>query len=78
MVKTQPDTKSVTIEAIGVWLGDDGHIHLASRDPDVEFVTTISNDPDSARYHPNAYGKLTSILRRYGKTVPGGETSPEA
>ena len=46
-----------------------GHIHIF--DHDGEVVSTLSNDPESKRYHPNLYMKLRRVLEREGKWPQG-------
>jgi hypothetical protein len=60
-------TKSVAIEATN-WLNErTGHIHIAARDG---FISTVSNDPASKRYHPNLHRKLAEHLSGAGAPSP--------
>jgi|GEM_PF-737510 len=73
MASTSDDARSVRLE-VAIWAADDGHIHIASNDPDaLDLHTTVNNTPGSKRYHPNAYRKLARILVAQGKEVPGWE-----
>ena len=40
-------------------------IGIASRE--VGFISTVSSDPKSKRFHPNLYKKLEEILQDHGK-----------
>jgi hypothetical protein len=56
---------------IGAWYdAETGHIHLTLPHSGW-FHTTVTNDPDSKRGHPNLYAKLAKALREAG--VPGPE-----
>jgi hypothetical protein len=58
---------------VGVWFNQDsGQIHIAAKDA---FISTVSNDPKSKRYHPNLYRKLATELRDAG--LPHPNPSPE-
>lgn len=58
---------SVSITA-QIWYDEEQkHIKLANGS---DFITTFSNDPNSERYHPNAFKKLAALLRRHGKPTP--------
>lgn len=60
--------KSVAME-VRIWLNDGtGHIHIASKD--AQFISTVSNDPTSARYHKNLFGKLARVLSDAGAPHP--------
>lgn len=56
--------KSVTIEA-RIWLREPGRIAIAS--PKSGFISTVSNNPTSKRFHPKLYKKLEKVLRDRGK-----------
>ena len=59
--------KSVKIE-LRVWYDDKSkQIKLAG--PGLT-ASTVSNDPQSVRYHPNLYRKLTNFLRESGVPAP--------
>lgn len=76
MASTKPNIKSVKLDSLSLWLGDDGNIHLTTDDADVRdvgFHTYISNNPSSKRYHPSAFNQLARILQKFGKDVPGWE-----
>lgn len=47
-----------------------GHIKLAG--PGLT-ASTVSNDPNRKRYHPNLYVKLSRALREAGAPAPEGE-----
>lgn len=58
---------------VGIWYNErTGHIHIAAAG---QFISTVSDDPRSRRYHPNLYGKLAATLRRLG--CPGPDGGPE-
>ena len=64
--------KTVRLDA-GIWYNSKtGHIHIAAKN---EFISTVSGDPKSRRYHPNLYLKLTKTLERAG--LPHPNPSPE-
>ena len=53
---------------IGIWYAeDDGHIRLSIEG---QGLTSVSNDPDSERYHRTLYKKLAEVLRESGALVP--------
>ena len=57
---------------MGAWFNErTGHIHLAAKDG---FISTVSNDPQSRRYHPNLYRKLTQALKE--RRLPCPEDDP--
>ena len=59
--------KSVKLE-VRVWYDDRSrHIKLAGKGLN---RSTVSNDPDSKRYHPNLYRKLANFLREAGAPAP--------
>jgi len=58
-------------KSVYVWVGiwhdrKTGHIHMASTDKRFRH-TTVSNDPDSKRFHPNLYAKLKAVLEAEGR-----------
>jgi hypothetical protein len=58
---------------VGVWFNETtGHIHIAGKGT---FISTVSNDPKSKRYHPNLFRKLARVLRDSG--LPHPNPSPE-
>jgi hypothetical protein len=58
---------------VGIWFNKDtGRIHIAAID---HFISTVSNDPRSKRYHPNLYKKRSAALRNADKPHPN--PSPE-
>lgn len=59
--------KTVYIEKLGVWY-DEGQrqIHL-SIPGHKTFHTTVSNRPESKRYHPNLFKKLKALLVEAGR-----------
>ncbi|MDZ4691454.1 MAG: hypothetical protein SH849_09065 [Terricaulis sp.] len=62
-----PKTKTVKLD-VGVWFNEkSGHIHIAAKDA---FISTVSNDPDSKRYHPNLYRKLAQVLKDKASSHP--------
>lgn len=53
---------------IGIWRKRaNGDIDIASQDKAVKLRTTVSNNPDSKRYHPNLYRKLEAILAEHAE-----------
>jgi hypothetical protein len=76
--RKQASSKTARFD-LNVWFNDrTGHIHLAAGK---SFISTVSNDPASRRYHPNLYRKLAFALRDKGMPHPAltdgdGETSP--
>jgi len=68
--------KSVKLE-VRVWLNEKTrNIHLGGKGLT---VSKVSNDPDSRRYHPNLYRKLTKVLQDGGAPAPavGGKLMPK-
>ena len=58
---------------VGIWFNEStGHIHIAAKK---QFISTVSNDPKSKRYHPNLYCKLSQALQEADKPHPN--PSPE-
>ncbi len=61
------EPKTVRLD-VGVWFNEaSGHIHVAAKGA---FISTVSNDPRSKRYHPNLYRKLADCLRGAGAPHP--------
>lgn len=59
--------KTVKLDC-GIWYNDgSGHIHIAAAGA---FISTVSNDPKSKRYHPNLYRKMAKALRDAGAPAP--------
>ncbi|KKW89720.1 hypothetical protein [Sphingobium chungbukense] len=59
--------KTVKLDC-GIWYNDEsGHIHIAAAGA---FISTVSNDPKSKRYHPNLYRKMAKALRDAGAPAP--------
>ena len=58
-----PD-KSVACE-VRIWMKPSGKIAVACRKEG--FISTVSNDPNSKRFHPNLYSKLAEVLRNHGR-----------
>ncbi|MGH3915227.1 MAG: hypothetical protein ACRDTC_17745 [Pseudonocardiaceae bacterium] len=75
MATTNDNTTAVTIDKVDVWFNpESAEIHITTRDPDAaKFLqhTTISNKPDSVRYHRTFYRDLARLLVAQGKDVPG-------
>ncbi|MBY0284783.1 MAG: hypothetical protein K2W81_12580 [Sphingomonas sp.] len=66
------DGKTVRLN-VGIWFNDrTGQIHIAAKG---QFISTVSADPKSKRYHPNLYRKLAATLRDADKPHPN--RSPE-
>lgn len=56
---------------VGVWYNPStGHIHVAAKD---QFISTVSNNPDSKRFHLNLYRKLTRALVEAGLPSPSAD-----
>lgn len=62
--RIQRSTKKTAYMEIGVWLGNDGHIRIARKGGG--FISTVSADPESKRYHPHLYKKLKEVLQNLG------------
>jgi len=59
--------KTVKLD-VGIWFNEKtGHIHIAAPG---SFISTVSNDPASKRYHPNLYRKMAKALREAGAAAP--------
>jgi len=55
---------------VGIWYdANTGHIHMTLPHSDW-FHTTVTNDADSKRGHPNLYGKLAKALQIAGAPGP--------
>jgi len=68
------DGKSVKLE-IRVWYDEQSrYIKLAGKGLT---ASTVSNDPDSKRYHPNLYRKLATVLRNAGAPAPAPDGAVE-
>lgn len=52
---------------VGVWLADDGQIHLSFGR---EGITTVSNNPRSRRYHQKVYSHIKNILMKLDRWDP--------
>lgn len=68
-IESSKPGKSVYVK-MGMWWDDDqGHIHLTA--PGVHgFHTTVCENPDSKRGHPNLFMKLARALRDGGAPHP--------
>jgi hypothetical protein len=61
--------KTVRLD-VGIWFNEaTGHIHIAAKNG---FISTVSSDPKSKRFHPNLFRKLTKCLRDAGAATPTG------
>jgi hypothetical protein len=61
---------------VRVWFNKEhGQIHIASTDVSLfkGMHSTISNDPNSERYHPNLFKKLAKCLQEGGAPHPEPE-----
>jgi hypothetical protein len=69
--ENMPDRSQKTATfTMGAWYNaETGHIHLAIPDSGW-FITTVSNEPSSRRYHPNLYRKLARALKESGVPHP--------
>lgn len=64
--------KSISLQ-LRVWYDDKSrHIKMAGEGLT---ASTVSNDPDSKRYHPNLYRKLATALRAAGVPAPNVDQS---
>ena len=71
-MSNQDSPKTARLD-VGIWFNQStGHIHLAAKD---QFISTVSNDPASKRFHPNLYKKLAKALRDANRPHPN--PSPE-
>ena len=60
---TEKTSKTARLD-VGIWFNaNSGHIHIAAKGA---FISTVSNDPKSKRYHPNLFRKLAAVLRENG------------
>lgn len=48
-----------------IWMKGPGRIGIASKE--AGFISTVSNDPSSKRFHRKLYEKLERVLRDHGK-----------
>jgi hypothetical protein len=75
MATTNDNTTAVTIDKVDVWYNPEtADIHITTRDADAaKFLrhTTISNKPESVRYHRTFYRDLARLLVAQGRDVPG-------
>ena len=75
MATTSDSGRTVNIK-IGVWYAEeDGHIRLRIEN---QGLTSVTDDPESERYHRTLYEKLTNVLRQAGVKAPpavGGKAS---
>ena len=68
-MKTSKPGNSVYLD-VGVWYDEEqGQIHLTAKNVE-GFHTTVSNDPESKRGHPNLFGKLAKVLKDAGAPYP--------
>jgi hypothetical protein len=58
---------------VGIWFNEvSGHVNIAAKN---EFISTVSANPESKRFHPNLYWKLAAALRKADSPHPN--PSPE-
>ncbi len=56
---------------VGVWWDEDNEcIRMTSRDARVPFHTTVNEDPESKRGHPNLFQHLAKCLSTAGAPHP--------
>ena len=68
-MKTSKPGNSVYLD-VGVWYDEEqAQIHLTAKNVE-GFHTTVSNDPESKRGHPNLFGKLAKVLKDAGAPHP--------
>jgi len=61
--------KSVYLN-VGIWYDEkQGHIHLTAKNVE-GFHSTITDDPNSVRGHPNLFWKLAKVLKEAGAPHP--------
>lgn len=61
---TKSDSGRTIYPKIGIWYAEeDGHIRLSVEG---QGLTSVSNDPDSERYHRTLYKKLVEVLDAEG------------
>jgi len=66
--------KSIKLD-LRVWYDEKSrHIKVAGKGLT---ASTVSNDPASARYHPNRYRKLAKALRGAGAPAPLLDSAPQ-
>lgn len=58
------DGKSAVFD-VRVWRKGSERIAIASTE--AGFISTVSNNPRSKRFHPNLYKKLEKVLLEHGK-----------
>jgi len=64
----EPTSRKTARLDVGIWFNPDtGQIHIAAKD---QFISTVSNDPQSRRFHPNLFKKLSNSLRDAGMPYP--------
>ena len=56
--------KSV-VTKIRIWMKRPGHIAIACNKSG--FISSVSSDPKSKRFHPNLYSKLERLLHDHGE-----------
>lgn len=61
--------KSIEIP-IRVWYDDEQAVIRMASDASIGFISTVNDDPDSARGNPNLFGKLAKLLRDAGRPAP--------
>lgn len=58
----------------GIWFNETTrHIHIAVAG---SFISTVSGDPKSRRYHPNLYRKMAQHLKDAGLPYPEDALQP--
>ena len=67
--KKAPAIRKTEYVAMGVWANPEtGHIHLADGQ---EFISTVTNKPESIRCHAHLYGQLKRLLVASGRWPRG-------
>jgi hypothetical protein len=67
-------TKSVRLD-VNIWFNErTGHIHIAAANA---FISTVSNDPASKRYHPNLFRKAQTTTLSRSRLSSTGEDERE-
>jgi putative SOS response-associated peptidase YedK len=67
VVQVPEDGKKTVYVTVGVWLRDDGQIQISFGE---KGITTVSNNPESKRYHEKMYHILRDILKEADRWSP--------
>lgn len=74
---TKSDSGRTIYPKIGVWFAEDedGHIRLSIEG---QGLTSVTDDPNSVRYHRTLFDKLAKALRASGAKAPPAKGSTSA